>query len=676
MAIALPAQSGHGVIDVDPALHDQLPGLADRLARFVEHLADTDGALGLVPLASQSERDLLSEWGTGPAPAISPTDCLHELFESQALRTPDAVAVRDGEEELTYRELNNAADALASVLRRDGVGPDVGVGICVARSPALIIGLLGILKAGGFYVPLDPTLPRTRLRFLIEDADLQTIVTVRANAAGLPAGGLLYLDELDPQACGTPRCETHSQARGSDSAAAYVLYTSGSTGEPKGVRVEHRSVVNFVQAAMAEYRITPTDRVLQFASIGFDTSVEEIFPTLASGATLVLRPEDMLGSAKSFLDRCARLGITVLDLPTAYWHTLVPQLHRGAASLWPKLRLVIIGGEAADSNEVQDWFAATGGSVDMINTYGPTEATVVSTWARLTPGESGGGGAPIGSPLPGVSVEVLDRFGLPVPVGVTGELVIGGAGVASGYLHRPQLTSEKFGLRSDPTGHRTRLFHTGDLCCWRPDGMLEFVGRFDEQVKVRGHRIELREIELVLEAQPAIAHAAVVARSKDRPGADTVLRACVVAHSADEGLDIALLRVAVRDQLPDWMIPGEWFLLDQMPLSGNGKVDRRALASDASPGVRLSASVRSGTVDEATTLLEQEVLDIWRKLFGQDSVHRDDNFFDLGGDSLLAVCFAEELERRLGHSVPITALFEYPTVEALTRALAEQSWTP
>ena len=677
MAITVPAQSRHGVIDVDPALHDQLPGLADRLTRFVQQFADTDGALPLVSLASQSERDRLSEWGTGAAPAVSLTDCLHELFEAQVLRTPHAVAVRDGEEELTYRELNSAADALAAVLRRDGVGPDVGVGICVGRSPALIIGLLGILKAGGFYVPLDPTIPRKRLLFFIEDAKLQTIVTVRAHSAGLPSVRLVHLDEIDPEASGTPQSEIGSEARRRlASAAAYVMYTSGSTGEPKGVRVEHRSVVNFVQAARQEYHLTATDVVLQFASIGFDTSVEEIFPTLASGATLVLRPEDMLGSAKSFLGMCARLGITVLDLPTAYWHTLVPQLLHGAASLWPELRLVIIGGEAADSAAVQDWFAATSGSVDLINTYGPTEATVIATWARLTPGESGSGGAAIGSPLPGVSVEVLDRFGLPVPVGVIGELVIGGAGVASGYLYRPQLTSEKFQRRSDPTGHQTRMFHSGDLCCWRPDGMLEFVGRIDEQVKVRGHRVELREIELVLEAQTEIAHAAVVARANDQPGATVVLRACVVAHSADEGLDVARLRAAVGEQLPDWMIPGEWVLLDQLPLSANGKIDRRALSSDASPGPRLSATVRSGTVDEAATLLEQEVRDIWRKLFDQVSVRRDDNFFDLGGDSLLAVCFVEELERRLGHSVPINVLFEFPTIEALSQELAEQSWMP
>ena len=672
VAIGVPDRGGYGVIDVRPALAEQLPAVAQWLSRFVEQLADTDGALESVGLAGPEESDRLSGWGSAPAVATE-KDCLHRLFESQVLRTPDAVAVSSGTGELTYRELDSAANGLAAELRLRGVGPEVGVGICLHRSPALIVGLLGILKAGGYYVPLDPALPAKRLEFAIDDARLEAVVTGRAHADRIARATPVFVDEIDTGAAGADVPCVEADVSGH--CAAYVIYTSGSTGRPKGVQVEHHSVVNFVRAAVAHYRLTPADRVLQFASMGFDTSVEEIFPTLTAGATLVIRDEDMLGSARSFLGRCAQSRITVLDLPTAYWHTLVTQLRCGAASLWPELRMVIIGGEAADSSALADWFASTAGSVALINTYGPSEATVVSTWATLTAAESRCTTVPIGVPVPGASVEVLDRFGQPLPVGVPGQLHIGGAGVARGYLNHPELTREAFVVRPDPGGDPARVFRTGDLCMWRADGMLEFLGRIDDQVKVRGHRVELREIEVALEAHPDIASAAVVVSDGVRPDAGAVLRAVVVPRTAGV-VEIAALRAALRDQLPDWMIPGQWVVVDEMPLSTNGKVDRRALAAQIPAGPTYE-SERSGVDDEpASTLLESAVADIWRELFHREHVRRDDNFFDLGGHSLLAVRFVEELERRLGHSLPITVLFEHPTVESLTRALAEQTWIP
>ena len=676
VVIGFDAQSGAGSILMSPALHDQLPELTDMFIDWVDQLASTDGPSHGCSLVSPAERSRLLGWGTGPDASVGTPACAHELIATQAERAPEAVAVIDGAEELTYDELNRAADALASELRRAGVGPDVGVGICMRRSTAMIVGLLGILKSGGFYVPLDPSLPGTRLRMLIDHADIRTFVTTRADETGLPPGVRVYPEELDWRSRAFTQVEGQCAPRCSPQDAAYVLYTSGSTGEPKGVRIEHRSLTNFVQAAMDGYQLTPDDRVLQFASISFDTSVEEIFPTLASGATLVLRPEDMLGSARSFLAASAQLGITVLDLPTAYWHTVVPHVCTGTAGVWPELRLVIIGGETADPAAVHDWCDAIGDSIDLINTYGPTEATVIATWAKLTPEIFISGGVPIGSPLPGVSVEVVDRFGMPVPEGVTGELVIGGAGVASGYVHRLGFTDEKFGHRADPAGRARRTFRTGDLCFWRPDGMLEFVGRIDDQVKVRGFRIELHEIELMLQGLEEVSQAAVVACEHDRPGAEVVLRACIVARSNAEGLNVSRLRAAVREKLPEWMIPSEWIVLDQLPVSVNGKVHRRALASRVPPGRRMPATARPETSEDSATVLERKVLDIWRTVFGKDSVGLDDDFFDLGGDSLLAVCCVEEVEQSLGQALPINALFEYPTVRTLSRALTDQSWIP
>ena len=664
LLISLPLDGAEGVIEGDRRLFEDIPALAERLPDFLRDLVVHKGALSRVSLTNPAERAVLAGWGSG-GDAGESVECLHHLIEAQAARTPNAVAVRCGADDLTYSELDAAADRLAVSLRRRGAGPEAFVGICLERSPELVVGLLGILKAGAAYVPLDPAYPSTRLEFIINDAGLCAIVTARRHADRLPRGQTplmcLDADEEQEDSDDPPGGRVVVTNRG----CAYLIYTSGSTGEPKGVQVEHRSVVNFVRAAGARYRLGPGDRILQFASISFDASVEEIFPCLASGATLVLRTDSMICSATEFISQCAEFGITVIDLPTAYWRTLVAHLPRDGTAACPSLRLAIIGGETADAESVRQWRSLMGERIELINTYGSTETTVVSTWTDIG-GHPDSGDVPIGIPIPGATAQVLDRHGQLVPVGVPGQLHIGGAVVARGYHNRPELTADTF--IPDPSGMPgVRLCKTGDLCSWRGDGMLEFHGRIDDQVKVRGYRIELGEIESVLEAHPDVAQAAVVACDAD-DRRDT-LRACIVPRSAGD-VDRRELRQNLVARLPAWMVPAEWLILDELPLSANGKVDRRVLAQG------ILASRDDSDVDGPRTLLEMEILRIWRSLFGRQDIGPDDDFFEMGGHSLLAVQFVDQLEHLLGHRLPITMLFQTPTVALLVRALSNESWLP
>jgi amino acid adenylation domain-containing protein len=667
LVIQLPIDGDEGVIASDRLLFATVPALAERFSEFVRSLTIEGGALGRVSLTSSAERAVLALWGTGPDAAES-DDCVHHLFEAQAARTPTAIAVRCGVSEMTYRELDLAADRLAARLRGHRVDPDLRVGVCLGRSLELIVAMLGILKAGGAYVPLDPAYPRRRLGFIADDSGLHAIVTDRRHAQRLPSGELplVYLDDdEDTVTAADPVVRTNV----SSSACAYVIYTSGSTGEPKGVEVEHHSVVNFIRAAQSRYRLTPDDRVLQFASVSFDASVEEIFPCLSSGATLVLRTDEMVSSAADFMNGCAEFGITVLDLPTAYWHTLVAQLPLAGRRGWPSLRLVIIGGEKAFPGSPAAWRELVGPGVELINTYGPTEATVVSTWADVSDCAEGDV-VPIGTPIPGVTVHVLDPWGQPVPSGVPGQLHVGGAGIARGYLNRPDLSAERF-LR-DAAGATLGewLYRTGDLCRWRPGGMLEFLGRIDDQVKVRGYRIELSEIEAVLNARPDVANAVVVVSDRD------ILRACIVPQSAGS-VDRKTLRAALAERLPDWMVPADIVVSDELPTLTNGKIDRRALVQSGLEVARMRASAEyGGDADGPRTLLEMVIIEIWKSLFGREDIGRDDNFFDLGGHSLLAVQFLDELEHRVGYRVAITTLFQMQTVGLLSRALTNSSSMP
>jgi len=440
--------------------------------------------------------------------------CTHQLFEIQVERTPEAVAVLSEQGQLTYEELNTKANQLAHYLRTLGVKSETLVGLCVDRSLEMIIGLLGILKAGGAYVPLDPTYPRERLTYMVQDAQISVLVT-QAQWSNLISDYKGQVVCLDSQ---WPKIASHSQENLVNTVnpenLAYVIYTSGSTGKPKGVMIEHQSLVNFTKLAIAQYQITKRDRTLQFVSISFDVAAEEIYVTLCSGATLILRTEEMISSIPSFVQKSQDWQITVWSLPTAYWHLLVNELVKSKIALPDSLRLVIIGGERVQPELVRMWFKNVGNFPELINVYGPTEGTIAVSLCRLsqlTQSQRNRTEIPIGKSLgENISVYVLDETLKTVPPETPGEIYIGGTALARGYLNRPELTAQKF--IQAPFSPSERLYKTGDLGRYLADGNLEYLGRVDHQVKINGFRVELGEIETVLLQHHQVAQAVVIDR--------------------------------------------------------------------------------------------------------------------------------------------------------------------
>ncbi len=659
----IPVDQGHADFDLTLWLSEDAAGLGGAftyslalfeeatVARLGGHLAaliraalaEPDRSVHELPLLGEDERrQILGEWSVGPA-AQGAERCLHELFEEQARRTPEAIALEGAGEILTYAELNRRGDRLAAHLHSLGVAPETLVGLRVERSPEMIVALLAVLKAGGAYLPLDPAYPEARLAWMIEDSG--AVVVLRSKDFKD------FKDAKDGKDKRTPALSAN---------AAYVIYTSGSTGRPKGVVVEHRSIAAYIAGAAEDFGLRPGDRVLQFASMSFDTSAEEIYPALASGATLVLRPDDMASSIAHFLREAERLSLTVLDLPTAFWHELAEGLGR-EGTLPACVRLVIVGGEKALPDRLALWREKVGPGVQLLNTYGPTEATIVTTRCDLTEGT---GEAPIGRPVPGARAYVLDRSGGPAPVGVPGELHVGGSGLARGYLNRPEITAERF--VPDPFGgaRGARLYRTGDLVRWRPDGELEFLGRVDHQVKIRGFRIELGEVEAALRAHDGIRDTAVTVLRT--PQGDSRLVAYLVMNG--EPADRAELRRFLLARLPEYMVPVLYLDLPALPLTPSGKVDRRALPEPR--GERPDTGASGAGYVAPRTELERAIAAVWRDLLGIDQVGIEDNFFDLGAHSLLIVRAHGRLREALGRELTVIDLFRNPSVGALARHLA------
>ena len=537
--------------------------LQNLLSAIVENNQQTVAEL---PLLSAAERHrLLVEWNKTDS-EYPQNKCIHQLFESQVEKTPEAVAVVFENQQLTYQQLNQKANQLAHHLQSLGVEPEVLVGICIERSLKMVVGLLGILKAGGAYVPLDPNYPAERLSYMLADSGVKVLLTQGSLLESLPSNQaqLVCLD-TDWRAI-----EQYSQdnlnLRVYEDNLAYVIYTSGSTGKPKGVMITHHALSRFTQTAVSEYSLVASDLVLQFASINFDAAVEEIYPCLSVGATLVLRTNEMLADLPTFFQACQDLQLTVLDLPTAYWHKLVADLANADVFLPESLRLLIIGGERVLPQPVRYWqqYVARSRKSDrlqLINTYGPTETTVTATVYRI-PNSTSNDEVPIGRPLAHQKTYILDRNLQPVPIGVTGELYIGGDGLARGYLNRPELTSEKFIPNPFSNFPSERLYKTGDLARYLPDGNIEFLGRIDHQVKIRGFRIELGEIESLLNSHPKIQQAVVIAK-EDIPG-----NKCLVAYvvSEDKSLTTTQLREFLQQKLPEYMVPSAFVTLDTPPL--------------------------------------------------------------------------------------------------------------
>ncbi|MBZ4410591.1 non-ribosomal peptide synthase/polyketide synthase, partial [Myxococcus sp. XM-1-1-1] len=649
------------------------------MERFAEHLlvllrgivANPGTPLEELPLLPPEERkQLLLEW-TGEREPLPADARIHALLEEQVLRTPDVIAVVSGEDSVTYRELDTRATRLAWRLRELGVGLETRVAVCVERSVEQLVALLGVLKAGGAYVPLDPEYPAERLSFMLEDSGARVVVArgqVREKLGDTTDRVYLDVDAVPETGDVAPLSVVVPPE-----AAAYVLYTSGSTGRPKGVVVQHRSLVNFTRAAWKTYPVELGDRVLQFASISWDTSAEEIYPCLTRGGTLVLRTPDMLDVPEVFLARCEAAGVTQLNLPTAFWHEVTASLEEGRAKLPSKLKWVVIGGERAAPERVAAWRRTVGSALPLRNTYGLTEVTAVATAVDLmaSPAEAfeSAQEVPIGRPLTNVTTYVLDSAFMPTPTGVVGELFIGGEGVARGYLGRPDLTAERF--IPSPFGEGERLYRTGDKARWRRDGGLEYLGRGDTQVKVRGIRIELGEVEAALRARSEV-HDAVVLAREDPPG-DKRLVAYVVPTEVKEGLeptlDILGLHDHLRQHLPGYMVPAAFVPLAALPLTPNGKVDRKALTA---PDANLHRVSRQH--EPPATPLEGRLAELWRELLNVPTVGRRDNFFELGGHSLMATRLVARVREDFKVDLGLRAFFETPTLAGLAERISGATW--
>jgi amino acid adenylation domain-containing protein len=632
-------------------------------------VAEPEQCLSDLPLLTPvEEHQLLVEWND--TKAEYPIDkCIHELFEATVERTPDAVAVVFEDQQLTYRELNVKANQLAHYLRSLGVKTEEIVGICVERSLEMAIAILGVLKAGGAYVPLDPAYPPQRLAYMFSDASVSVMVTQNNLLTKLSEyqEKLICLDTDWEKISGESQENPVIGVQANN--LAYVIYTSGSTGKPKGVMIEHQSLVNLAAATTVKYKMGAGDRILQFASISFDVAAEEIYSCFICGGTLVLRTDEILASVSMFMENCRNRQITVLDLPTAYWHLIVSELANGNLTLPESLRLVIIGGESALPEKVAIWQKQVGNYPQLINAYGPTEATVNATCCNLSTTEVNGQEVPIGYPISNVQVYLLDQYLQLVPVGVPGEIYIGGAGLARGYLNSPELTEQKFIANPLKTG--TKLYQTGDLGRYRPDGTLEFIGRIDEQVKVRGFRIELGEIESILVQHPTVCSSVVVLR-EDEPGSKRLV-AYIVAQP-EQLLIIDQLRRFLENKLPNYMVPSAFVVLEALPLTPNGKVDRRAL-----PVPDHTQLIQQSNFIAASTPIEQMLVGIWAEVLGIKKLGVHNNFFDLGGHSLLATQLISRIRQILHLELPLRCLFEAPTIAELasviqTMVMQGQNW--
>ena len=630
-------------------------------AEVVEHPERPISSLDALP-AAERQMLLVEANDTRRAP---PTELFVDRdFESRAAAAPDAPAVRGADCLLTYGELDRRANGLAHRLRALGVGPDVPVGVSVGRRPELVVALLGILKAGGAYLPLDPDYPPERRIFMLEDSGSPVLITDGEGSDGPRPAAVAVVDSGELRSLAArrpPALERHPDH------LSYVIYTSGSTGRPKGVMITHRSLASYTRTAVDAYGVGPGDRVLQFCSISFDISLEEIVPCLARGGELVLRDDATVASIPAFVGACLDHRLTVLSLPTAFWHELGARLDVEGGELPPALRLVIIAGERALPERLETWLRHAPERPRLVNTYGLTESTIISTLGDLTArgAPAPGREVPIGRTVPDSELFVLDGALAPTPLGVPGEIYIGGGLLARGYLNRVRITAERFVPHPFADAAGARAYRTGDVARPLPDGELEFMGRTDHQVKVRGYRVELGEIEAALAEHPAI-DAAVVAALEQRPG-DKRLVAYLVLDEA-EPPSSSEIRTFLGDRLPEYMVPSRYVLLATLPLTPNGKVDRAALPAPDGERPELSAEYVAPRDDR-----ERELAALWAEVLGVERVGVDDNFFDLGGHSLLLVRLHERLRERFGHDLPIVELFAHPTVGALARRLSRDA---
>ena len=612
-------------------------------------VANPEVRVAEIPLLSPAERDqLLVEWNN--TQTDYPQDkCIHQLFEEQVEHNGDAIALVYDDQYLTYRELNGRANQLARYLRSLGVEADRLVGLCVERSLDMVVGLLGILKAGGAYLPLDPEYPQERLSFMLEDTQVKVLLTQAKFRDSLPPhqAHIVCLD-TDWQTINQANPDNLNNTVSAEN-LAYVIYTSGSTGTPKGVVVTQRAVnrlvlnTNYIQ-------LTANDCIAQAATIAFDAATFEIWGALLNGAKLVFINQSALLSPEEFAVNLSSQGVSVLFLTTALFNQLASFVPQAFSSL----KYLLFGGEAVDPRWVQE-VLDKGAPQQLFHVYGPTENTTFSSWYLVENLPTAATTIPIGRPIANTQIYILDEYLQPVPVGVPGELHIGGAGLAKGYLNRPELTIEKFIPNPFSADSDSRLYKTGDLVRYLKDGNIEFLGRIDTQVKIRGFRIELGEIEAVLSQHEDVQIACVMLR-EDTPGEKRIV--AYVVPQPKVTVTTSTLRRFLTHKLPGYMIPSAFMILDSLPLTPNGKVDRRALKAP-------SNSSDSDTFVQARNQLELQLVQLWSKVLKVDKIGVQDNFFELGGHSLLASYLITQVKQQLGKDIPLITLFQNPTIEQL-----------
>ncbi len=614
---------------------------------------DPDQQLARLPLLTPAERQqILVEWNQTEI-AYPKERMLSELIEDQVTRTPDAVAAVFEDEQLTYRQLNDSADRLAQHLQNLGVGPNVFVGICVERSLEMLVGMLGILKAGGAYVPLDPAYPNDRIAFMLEDCQPRVLLTQKRLQKRLPPhqAQIVCLDDLVGQKSRHQDRQLHRDAcRPSD--LAYVLYTSGSTGKPKGVQISNRALVNFLSAMQREPGLAASDTLLAVTTLSFDIAGLELFLPLISGARVIIASREVAADGARLSSLLSRCAATTMQATPATWRLLLAAGWTGSREL-----KILCGGEAWPAGLADQLLPRCN---SLWNMYGPTETTIWSSVAHVEAGKS----VAIGSPIANTTFYILDACRELVPIGVPGELYIGGEGVAEGYLNRPDLTAERF--VNDPFSGKpeTKLYRTGDVVRRLSDGRIEFLHRIDQQVKIRGFRIELEEVEAALNQYGGVAQCVALAR-EDVPG-EKRLVAYIVRSGADVVPTIPDLRNFLKQKLPDYMIPAAFVTLEELPLTPNGKIDRKALPV---PGLSSAESSPAHEIIPPRTSLEVELVRIWEQILGTRIASVRDNFFDLGGHSLLAVQMFAQIEKVLKVRLPLTTLYEAPAIEGIARIL-------
>lgn len=654
----------HASYDANRIHKDVAERMLHHLTFILENIPDNSlMPIEKISILKEDERALVIEYFNNTKVENGFDGCIYQLLEHQANKNPDVIAIKSVEGDLTYQAFNKKVNQLANYLISIGVGPETRVGLCLRRSVAMLIGIYGIMKAGGVYVPMDPGLPIARMSYTIEDSGIKVLLTQESILPFLPdSDGLKICLDRDWEAISVFP-EDNPLIGVKPENAVYIIYTSGSTGIPKGVVVEHRSLTNIAINAAKVFGIGIGTRMLQIMSISFDAAGEEIHPTIISGGTLVLSNSDIEMTGYSILQFCQENKVNIIHLPTAIWHQIVLDVEGRSLKIPESISVLIVGGETPSVDRLNAWIQASINDFKFINAYGPTETTITTTYYELNcskriniPASS----IPIGKPIANVFTYVLDKWNQPTPVGIPGEMFIGGMGVARGYQNQPELTNQRYGKGFNGD----TLYKTGDRVIWLSNGNLQFLGRLDEQVKWRGYRIELGEIENKIIQYPGIRETIVVLREDHE--SDPRLVAYIVPNEPGS-VDLSNLKSHIKQNLPEYMNPSHYVFLEKLPLTTTGKIDKKSL-----PLPELFHSSEKSSYFPPKNATEEILAGIFADVLKVKEVSIIDNFFELGGHSLLATQFISRLRQLYGIDVPLRALFEYPTVATISTVVSEK----